>query len=396
MKGKKIFGFGFISILLLAWPLLAAGAEKTIGIGIVAPLTGSGAPWGIPRVRTVQLEAEQYNAAGGITVGGEKYKLEVFSEDDKFSPSEAVTVTNKLIFKDKVKFIANSNGSAMVLATIPITEPNKVITISSCFTPKALGPDLPYSFRAAPTMGETIGPLFKWIKDNKPAIKKAGLLGPNDESGWSINAEYLSGWRKIGLEVVAEDYFERNTNDFYPVLTRILKNKPDILMLSGGTGDLGLVMKQAKQMGFKGVGLTSAPHDPANFCKVSGKDAAEGFISPGAFIMPGRIQKWHDDFVARWKGWDVMSVTYVDYLDLFVAGVKKANSVDTTKIKDAMETMNFESRLYGPVKFGGKARYGLAHQLLVPVFVSEFKNCQNAGAGLVPGLEPDPPPPAKK
>ena len=91
-----------------------------------------------------------------------------------------------------------------------------------------------------------------------------------------------------------------------------------------------------------------------------------------------------------------MSVTYVDYLDLFVAGVKKANSVDTTKIKDAMETMNFDSRLYGPVKFGGKARYGLAHQLLVPVFVSEFRNCQNAGQALVPGLEPDPPPPEKK
>ena len=257
MQGKKIFGF--MSILLLTFPLLAAGAEKTIGIGIVAPLTGSGAPWGIPRVRTVQLEAEQYNAAGGITVGGEKYKLEVFAEDDKFSPSEAVTVTNKLIFKNKVKFIANSNGSALVLATIPITEPNKVITISSCFTPKALGPDLPYSFRASPTMGETIGPLFKWIKDNKPQIKKAGLLGPNDESGWSINAEYLSGWKKIGLEVVAEDYYERNTNDFYPVLTRILKNKPDILMLSGGTGDLGLVMKQAKQMGFKGVGFDLCP-----------------------------------------------------------------------------------------------------------------------------------------
>jgi len=396
MKGKKILWFGFLSILLLAFPLLAAGAEKTIGIGIVAPLTGSGAPWGTARVRTIQLEAEQYNAAGGITVEGQKYKIEVFSEDDKFSPSEAVTVTNKLIFKDNVRFIMTSEGSALVLAIVPITEVNKVITISSCFTPKALGPDLPYSFRAAPTMGETIGPLFKWIKEKRPEIRRAGLLGPNDESGWSINAEYLVGWKKIGFEVVSEDYYERNTNDFYPVLTRILKNQPDILMLSGGTGDLGLVMKQAKQMGFKGVGLTSAPHDPARFCKVSGKGAAEGFISPSAYIMPGRIQKWHDEFVGRWKEWDVMSVAYANYLDLIVAGIKKADSLDTTKVRDAMETMNFESRLYGPVKFGGKTRYGLAHQLLVPIFISQVKNCENEGLALVPALEPDPPPPGKK
>jgi branched-chain amino acid transport system substrate-binding protein len=394
MQGKKIFGF--MSILLLASPLLAAGPEKTIGVGVVAPLTGSGAPWGISRVRTVQLQAEQYNAAGGLTVEGQKYKIEVIAEDDKFSPSEAVTVTNKLIFKDHVRFIMTSNGSALVLATTPITESNKVITISSCFTPKVLGPDLPFSFRASPTMGETVGPLFKWIKDKKPDIKKAGLLGPNDESGWSINAEYLFGWKKIGLEVVAEDYYERNTNDFYPVLTRILKNRPDILMLSGGTGDLGLIMKQAKQMGLKGPGLSSAPHDPAKFCKVSGKDSAEGFISPGGYIMPGRVQKWHDEFKGRWKEWDVLSVTYVDYLDLIVAGIKKANSLDTTKIRDAMETMNFESRLYGPVKFGGKGRYGLAHQLLVPIFISQFKNCENEGMALVPGLEPDPPPPERK
>jgi branched-chain amino acid transport system substrate-binding protein len=376
--------------------LLAAGPENILKIGLVAPLTGAGAPWGICYQKTLQMEAEQYNAAGGLTVEGQKYKIEVMAEDDKYSPSEGVTVTNKLIFKEKIKFIMGPVGSAVVLATRPICEANKVVSIHACYTPKAVAPELPFTFRAHPSMGETIGPIFKWVMDKNPNMKKAGLLGPNDESGWSILAEYLFACKNLGFQVVAEDYFERNTADYYPVLTRILKNQPDILMLDAGTGDLGLILKQARQMSFKGLTLSSNPHDAAKLCKVAGKEGAEGHIHSGPHIVPGAVQKWHDQFVARWKEWDASSILFADHLDLIVTGIKKANSLDTAKVRDAIETMNFESRVYGPVKFGGKRRYGIAHQLLVPVFVSQVKNGDNTGLVLAPPMEPFPPPEVKK
>jgi branched-chain amino acid transport system substrate-binding protein len=391
MKGKKIFGFGFMSILLMASPLLAAGPENILKVGIVAPLTGAGAPWGLAWQKSAQLIAEQYNAAGGITVQGQQYKIEVIAEDDKMSPSEAVTVTNKLIHKDNVRFIMGSIGSASVMATRPITESNKVITIHSCYTPKAIAPELPFTFRHSSSMGETIGPMFKWAKEKYPNLKKIAVLGPNDESGWSINAEYILKSKKVGFEVVAEDYFERNTNDFYPVLTRMLKNQPDILMLSGGTGDTALILKQAKQMGYKGLTLSSAGHDAGKLCKAAGKTFAEGHIHSGLHILPGRLQKWHDEYKARWKEWDDTSSLGTS-LDIIVEGIRKADSLDTTKVRNAIEIMDYDSRIVGPCKFGGKKRYGIAHQLLSPVFVSQVKNCANMGLALVPPVEPDPPP----
>jgi branched-chain amino acid transport system substrate-binding protein len=396
MIGKKVLSFVFVIILVFTLPLLAAGAEKVLKVGLVAPLTGAGAPWGLCYQKTMQLQAEQYNAAEGLTVEGQKYKIEIMSEDDKYSPSEGVTVTNKLIFKEKVKFIMGPVGSAVVLATRPMIQTNEIVSVVSSYTPKALTPQNSFTFRTHPTMGETICPMFKWVMDNHPKVKKAALLGPNDESGWSILAEYVFNCKNLGFEVVAEEYFERNTLDYYPVLTRILKNQPDILMLDAGTGDLGLILKQARQMGFKGLTISSNPHDAAKLCKVSGQEGGEGHIHSGPFVVPGRIQKWHDDFVARWKEWDGTSILFVDCLDLVVGGIKNANSLDTKKIRSAMETMNYESRVYGPVKLGGMRRYGIAHQLLVPVPVSQVKNCTNVGLVLAAPLEPYPPPEAKK
>ncbi len=393
---KKMYWLGILSVLVLASPVQAAGPEKTLKIGIVMPLTGAAAPWGICLLRTATLEAEQYNAAGGITVQGQKYKIEIIAEDDKGSPSEAVTVTNKLIFKDEVKFILGCTLSTTVMATRPITEPNKVVTFHTCYTPKAISPQFPFTFRAVPSMGETIEPMFTWIQKKNPNVKKLVVLGPNDESGWSINAEYTSKSKKFGMEVVAEDYFERNTNDFYPVLTRVLKTRPDLIALSGGTGDVGLILKQAKQMGFKGFTLTSSGHDSGKICKVAGKDFAEGHIHNGVHIIPGGIQKWQDQYKARWKEWDADSPGFGEGLDIIVAGVKKADSIDSVKVRDAIETMAYESRFVGPAKFGGKKRYGIAHQLLGPIFVTQVKGCENTGLALVPGVEPEPAPEVTK
>ena len=390
---KKIF----VLTVILLWSasVTAWGSEKQLKVGLVAPMTGAGAPWGLAWKKGAQLIAEQINAAGGITVQGERYKIEIIAEDDKYSPSEAVTVTNKLIFDDKVKFILGPIGSALCTATSPITEENKVITFHSCQSPKSLGPDRPFTFRALPLIGENVPPMFKWIKEKYPNVKKMAVLSPNDETGWTVNAEYMYVGKKFGFETVAEDYFQRNTNDFYPVLTRLLKNQPDLLAMSGGTGDIGLILKQARQMGYKGLAYSSAGHDADKLCKVAGKENAEGYLHSALTIIPGPIKKWHDEYMARWGEWGEASVLGTA-LDIIVQGIKKADSLDTTKVLKAIETMTHNSRLYGPVKWGGKKRYGIPHQLLEPIFITQVKACTNTLMSLTPPVEPEPAPVVNK
>ncbi len=62
-------------------------------------------------------------------------------------PQDALTAANRLIFDDGIKYIVGPLGSAPALAVLPLTTENKAITMTMAFTPKALSPDLPFSFR---------------------------------------------------------------------------------------------------------------------------------------------------------------------------------------------------------------------------------------------------------
>ena len=115
-----------------------AYAQETLKIGALVTLSGAGAAWGQGMKNAAELAADQVNAKGGLEVGGKKYKVEVVAYDDKYQANEGVTVANRLVFEDKVKYMIGPVGSAVVLAIQPITEKNKVIVMTLGFTPKAL------------------------------------------------------------------------------------------------------------------------------------------------------------------------------------------------------------------------------------------------------------------
>ena len=79
-------------------------------IGFLAPLTGAVAAWGKPGLDGCQIWADWVNAAGGIKIGGEAYKVEFVAYDDEYDPGKARTGAIKLIQEDGVKFIMMLGG----------------------------------------------------------------------------------------------------------------------------------------------------------------------------------------------------------------------------------------------------------------------------------------------
>ena len=54
--------------------------------------------------------------------------------------------------------------------------------------------------------------------------------------------------------------------------------------------------------------------------------------------------------------------------------IKRADSVDTTKVRDALDAMNgFDAGIYGPVKWTGKDFYGVNRQLMFTYYLAEVK-----------------------
>src|SRR5215467_2623549 len=202
-------------------------AGDIIKFGISTPLSGPAAPWGIPHKNATELIFDEINAQGGLDVGGKKYKLEVIAYDHKYVIAEGVATVNRLIAKDRVKYLSVLGGSVVKAIEEPVNE-SRVLNLPLAYADGLVSPKNPLTFHAFPSPPETTT-FWKWIKQNHPSLKRVATISPNDDTGWwSIKVE-TTFIQKLGYETVAKEFFERAMTDFNPVLLRILAQKPDII-----------------------------------------------------------------------------------------------------------------------------------------------------------------------
>ena len=59
---------------------------------------------------------------------------------------------------------------------------------------------------------------------------------------------------------------------------------------------------------------------------------------------------------------------------LLAESIKRADSLDTEKVRAALETTDgYDAGIYGPIKWTGKATYGVNRQMMIPYYFSEVK-----------------------
>ncbi|HEY4475656.1 MAG TPA: ABC transporter substrate-binding protein, partial [Candidatus Paceibacterota bacterium] len=101
-----------------------------IKLGVIQGLTGDIASIGMGEVRAIQVALAEINKNGGIN----GRQLEIVTEDGKCDPQAGGTAAQKLVSIDKVMVIIGGTCSGETLAAATITEPAKVILISSSAT----------------------------------------------------------------------------------------------------------------------------------------------------------------------------------------------------------------------------------------------------------------------
>src|SRR5262249_12813905 len=178
-------------LTVIACAALGAGpapaAEKTLPIGLLGPLSGGAASYGVELMRGAEMKVEEINKAGGLKVGPDVYKIKLISYDHKAQAADAATATNKLVFQDKVRFIMGNAVGATCNAAQTITEPNKVLFSFVCWGTANLAPEKPYSFRSMLSQWELAEPFYRWVKENHPNIRRVAAISPNDTSGKDTN-----------------------------------------------------------------------------------------------------------------------------------------------------------------------------------------------------------------
>lgn len=374
----RVMAAGVVSALGMALAAPAGAQVETLRIGVVSALSGPGSEWGLAQDGAAKIPALEINEAGGLKVGDKTYKLEVISYDDQYKAAQSVSAVTRLIEQDKVRFVVGPMGSAAALAVSPLFEKNKVIAIVGAYSEKALTPQTKYVFRGFPTQVEFAGPIVKWLKENRPELKTVAELEPNDETGWFSQKLLKERYESAGYRIVASELFERSLKDFQPLLTRILATKPDIIEL-GTTppGTSGLVMRQARELGFKGQFVKVGGPGVPQIVAAAGKEFAEGLICyAAADVTTGAYKALADKYAKVLKPpMNEFTVYFYDVVHMLLGAMQKAGTVeDTEAIVAALERNSPYDGIQGEVRWGGKADYGVDHQILTPTFIGMVKN----------------------
>jgi len=370
-------------VLAVALAVVGAGpapaAEKTLAIGLLGPLSGGAASYGVELQRGAEMRADEINKAGGLKIGGDVYKIKLVAYDHKAQAADAATATNKLVFQDKVKYIIGNAVGATCNAAQTITEPNKVMFSFVCWGTANLAPEKPYSFRSMLSQWELAEPFYRWVKENHPRVKRVAVISPNDTSGKDTNTAVVKALKALAFEVTADEYYERGTKDFYPVLTKLLAQKPDMIDVAAApAGEAGLILKQAMELGFKGAKGWTAGTNPFTIIGVAGREAAEGVWSPANINVKSEhvnsaVRKFGEAYEKRYgEVPGVIAVANFAAFDVFTQAMQRAGSVETDRVLEVLTKERFET-VWGPLVIGGKETYGIDRQFLYPLVISEVR-----------------------
>ena len=143
-------------------------------------------------------------------------------------------------------------------------------------------------------------------------------------------------------------------------------------------GEAGLMVKQARQIGFDKTILQMGGPSVPEIIEVAGK-LAEGFISYEMVDFdPPAVQPFVKTYAAEYGAGIMNSQTPAFYnaTKILFEAIRRAGTVeDTTKVRDEVEKIaGYDAGIDGPVRWTGMANYGVNHQLALPLNVVEVKN----------------------
>jgi len=393
MRDRRfLLGFGIMSMLILF--VLAAGPRqvlakeaKEVTFGILTPLSGPAAMWGIASSRSIILNAQKINEEGGFTVNGQPYKWNVVIYDHKYVPAEAVKAANKAIYNDKAKFLSILGGSA-ALACLQLMKENKILSLNPAGGGKALtNPKNPLVFRYNSAI-HAMYSAFLPVLIEREKIKTMAVINPDDATGRSGLAAAKWAANLVNIEIVNEAFFERGIKDFSPLLTRVIAKNPDLIETSyTSPTSAALICKQARELGYKGVILLSWGPDVKDVIKIGGENANNAYLmSTGPLVPQTPAQKeFYNRFVKQYPAsdWDALYWHHTEMIPFLTKGIVETQSFDPYVLAKHFESMKCDSPV-GTLRFGGSKIFGTKRQLLFPDSLIQIQNGKPVFIGTPP------------
>lgn len=328
-------------------------SARDITIGVIGPLSGPAANSGISMRQSYEVAAEQINKAGGIEIGGAKSKVKLIFEDSASRPEVGVSAAQKLLTRDNVDILVGDTIASSVTLALMEVAPSfgkfmmsgQPVSIEIAKKIKSDPTRFANFWKAGFNSDAYADALFGSVQDliKKGAVKtdkKTIAFIVEDTDYGKSNVEYTEAlYKKDGWKVSSSETVPLGHADFYPQLSKLRGNEPDVLVSIFTSVNSGIALvKQIKEQGLKSLHLAVYYPIRPEFLKGAGA-SANGLLWTPLFFDPVNNPK-HKAFSEMFKteakidGNGDHAQGYCQ-MTMLLENIKKAGSTEPAKLSEA-------------------------------------------------------------
>jgi len=334
--------------LTLAPRFVKAGAGEPYRMGLLLPVTGTGANYADGAIKAVTTAVADINSRGGF-LG--KHPIEVNFRDTHTKPDVAAREARDVITRNNVQTIVGTYSSACAMAIQEIIHENKILHLAATSNSSKIVNEnyTPYTYQFCPNSrmqsGAVVVAVARMVKKN--GWKKYVTIGQDYEWGRDTQNGFVTALAERAPQAkLAKDLWVKlGETNFASYITAIMAMKPDFLYGAVAGKDNRTFIQQAQQMGmFKRVpypgGLISVTE-----LEQQSKSLPRGMIGLARapffahldqplmrkYIKMNRAKYGDEAYPTDW------AVMHYDAIYGLEQGIKKAGTIETEAVKAALK-----------------------------------------------------------
>jgi branched-chain amino acid transport system substrate-binding protein len=312
-----------------------SGSADTIRVGHFASLTGDTATFGRSTDAGMRLAIDEINGAGGVL----GKPIDLVTEDDRSVTEEARTAAQKLIQRDAVVALLGEVASSRSLAAAPEAQRASIPMISPGSTNPRVTEVGDYIFRGCfidPFQGSVMA---RFAMEELKAKKLAILFDFKQDYSVGLAQFFRETLQKQGGELVADERYSSGDIEFRAQLTTIRAGNPDAIFVPGYYTEVGLIAKQARELGITVPLLGGDGWDSEKTIEIGG-DAVEGYYFSTHYAADSddpKVKEFVDRYRQKYSQTpDAMAALGYDTVRILADALTRAGTTEGPKLRDAI------------------------------------------------------------
>jgi branched-chain amino acid transport system substrate-binding protein len=235
--------------LASAFPLSTLAQSKPINVGVILPLSGANAQFGINSRQGIELVVDELNASGGLkALGGAKINLVV--ADSTSAPANAATVAQRMIGENDCCAILGAFASSLTLAIQEVTERRRVPLLTMSYSDQITGRGFKNVFQVT-SKGSVIGRAqFNYaveLAGGSEKVNKIAIMFEDTAYGTSTANGLRAAAKAAGAEIVMDEAYPLGITDVTPLINKLRASRAQMVFPVSYLNDSLLIVRALRQ-----------------------------------------------------------------------------------------------------------------------------------------------------